>query len=48
METFFGKEAAAEGPGTFFRLLWRERKRLQRFSKWAEERRREMQRHRFR
>jgi hypothetical protein len=42
METFFGPEAAPDDARTFFRLTWRERKRLQSFFKWAEERRREM------
>ncbi len=41
METFFGREAEAEGPGPFFRLLWRERAQLRRFLRWADERRRE-------
>ncbi|HUK31659.1 MAG TPA: hypothetical protein VLV89_11140 [Candidatus Acidoferrum sp.] len=43
METFFGPEAAPDDPRTFFRLTWRERKRLQSFFEWAEERRHEMQ-----
>jgi len=46
METFFGPEAAPEDACTFFRLTWRERKRLLSFFKWAEERRREMRRNR--
>jgi hypothetical protein len=46
METFFGPEAAAGDARTFFRLTWRERKRLRSFFKWAEERRQEMRRKR--
>ena len=46
METFFGPEAAPTDARTFFRLTWRERGQLLRFFKWAEERRREMQRKR--
>jgi len=52
METFFGAQAAAPdggpdplGAGAFFRLLWRERARLRRFLRWAEERRREQRKH---
>ncbi len=41
METFLGEQAAELDPGTFFRLLWRERARLERFLRWADERRRE-------
>jgi hypothetical protein len=37
METFFGSQAAAPGPGNFFRLLWRERNRLAEFLRWARE-----------
>jgi hypothetical protein len=44
METFFGSEAAPDDARTFFRLTWRERKRLQSFFKWADERRYEMRR----
>ncbi len=40
METFFGPEAARTDAGTFFRLLWRERKQLRGFLRWADERRR--------
>lgn len=47
METFFGSEAAPGNARTFFRLTWRERRRLMRFFKWAEELRREMERKRF-
>jgi hypothetical protein len=46
METFFGPEAAPDDARTFFRLTWRERKRLHSFFKWAEERRSEMHRKR--
>jgi hypothetical protein len=48
METFFGPEAAPEDARTFFRLMWRERLRLLRFFKWADERRREVARKHFR
>jgi hypothetical protein len=40
METFFGPEAARPGPVRFCRLLWRERRRLAEFVRWAEEYRR--------
>ena len=40
METFFGEQAAELDAGKFFRLLWQERERLERFLEWAEERRR--------
>ena len=40
METFFGHEAAAPGAGNFFRLLWRERKRLSEFMRWTSDFRR--------
>jgi hypothetical protein len=40
METFFGAQAAPEGPGNFFRLLWRERHRLAEFLRWSAEYRR--------
>jgi hypothetical protein len=36
METFFGPEAAPPGPGRFVHLLWRERRRLAEFLRWAE------------
>ncbi|MCL6480406.1 MAG: hypothetical protein K6U02_01645 [Firmicutes bacterium] len=36
METFFGPETAAFDAAGFFRLLWRERARLQRFLVWAD------------
>jgi len=46
LETFFGGEArlkdgGAGDAGTFFRLLWRERRRLVRMLRWSEERRAE-------
>ena len=41
LETFFGREAHAADARTFARLLWRERERLTRFLRWAEERRAE-------
>lgn len=37
METFFGPEAAPGGPNCFFRLLWRERRRLAEFLHWSRE-----------
>ena len=37
METFFGAQAAPAGPGNFFRLLWRERRRLEEFLRWTDE-----------
>lgn len=37
METFFGPEAAPAGPKHFFRLLWRERRRLAEFLSWSRE-----------
>jgi hypothetical protein len=40
METFFGPEAEPLGPGRFFHLLWRERRRLAEFLRWTEEYRR--------
>lgn len=41
LETYFGKEAADLDCRRFVRLLWRERRQLERFLCWAEERRRE-------
>jgi hypothetical protein len=41
LETYFGQEAEAVDRAKFFRLLWRERARLIRFLRWAEERRAE-------
>ena len=36
METFFGIHAKTLTRGEFFRLLWRERRRLVGFLRWAE------------
>jgi hypothetical protein len=36
METFFGQEAEPATPLRFFSLLWRERRRLREFLRWAE------------
>lgn len=44
METFFGEDAAHLDARKFFRLMWRERARMERFLEWVAERRRE-QRH---
>jgi len=44
METFFGSDAANLTPGKFVRCMWTERKRLRRFLRWVEERRREQRR----
>jgi hypothetical protein len=41
LETFFGPEAAELDARRFFGLLWRERRRMRRFLRWADERRRE-------
>jgi hypothetical protein len=35
LETFFGSEAADLTAGKFFRLLWRERARLEPFLEWV-------------
>jgi hypothetical protein len=40
LETFFGGDMHALGPGQFLRLLWREHARFERFLAWAAERRR--------
>ncbi len=40
LETFLGGDLHALGPGEFFRLLWRERKRSGEFFRWVEDRRR--------
>jgi hypothetical protein len=37
METFFGAQAAPPGAANFFRLLWRERRRLAEFLRWTSE-----------
>lgn len=44
METFFGEEAGDLDARKLFHLLWRERARVRRFLRWAEERRREQRR----
>jgi len=46
METFFGPEAGDGSARDFFRLMWRERARLERFLEWSNDRRREQHRHR--
>lgn len=38
LETFFGKEAANLNAGKFFALMWRERRRMERFLDWVDER----------
>jgi hypothetical protein len=38
LETFFGGEAGNLSAGQFFRLLWRERARTERFLEWVAER----------
>jgi hypothetical protein len=40
LETFFGGDMHALGPGQFFALMWRERGRFKRFLDWTAERRR--------
>jgi len=40
METFFGKEASDLDARKFFRLMWRERARMERFLEWVGVRRR--------
>ena len=40
LETFFGGDMHSLGAGEFFRLVWRERERLERFLEWAEQSRR--------
>jgi hypothetical protein len=40
METYFGPESDNLDARKFFRLMWRERKQLKQFAKWAAERRR--------
>ena len=39
LETFFGHEAADLDASKFFRLMWRERARMERFLGWVAERR---------
>ncbi len=38
LETYFGKQADVHGAGEFFRLMWRERKRMSEFLEWVETR----------
>ena len=40
LETFFGGDMRQLGPREFFRLVWAERERFERFLTWAAERRR--------
>jgi hypothetical protein len=40
LETFFGHESADLDAREFFVLMWRERKRMERFLEWVAERRR--------
>jgi len=42
METFFGAEAADLDARKFFRLMWRERARLERFLAWVSDQRRHL------
>ncbi|MGB8523459.1 MAG: hypothetical protein WCD43_10870 [Candidatus Acidiferrales bacterium] len=35
METFFGKQASELDARKFFRLMWRERDRIERFLEWV-------------
>lgn len=39
LETLFGPAEEAASGWAFFRLLWRERKRIRHFLRWAEQRR---------
>ncbi len=39
LETFFGHEAADLDAWKFFRLVWRERTRMERFLNWVAQRR---------
>ena len=39
LETFFGHDAANLTAGKFFRLMWRERVRMERFLEWVAVRR---------
>jgi hypothetical protein len=39
LETFFGHDAADLDASRFFRLMWRERARMERFLGWVAERR---------
>ena len=45
LETFFGAVAQDLNAREFFRLLWRERARLERFLEWVKERREAQERH---
>jgi hypothetical protein len=47
LETFFGGDMHALGPVRFFRLIWRERDRFDRFLAWSAERRRAQSGHRL-
>jgi hypothetical protein len=40
METFFGHDAAGLDARKYFRLMWRERARMERFLAWVAESRR--------
>ena len=39
LETFFGQDAADLDAGKFFRLMWRERNRVEHFLDWVAQRR---------
>jgi hypothetical protein len=39
LETFYGGDMHELGAAEFFRLIWRERRQLERFLAWTEERR---------
>jgi hypothetical protein len=41
LETFFGGETTDLDAGKFFRLMWRERARMESFLEWVGKRRRE-------
>jgi hypothetical protein len=45
LETFFGGDMHALGPGEFFHLLWSDRARFERFLAWTAERRRAQSEH---
>jgi len=40
METFFGRDASGLNARKYFRLMWRERARMERFLAWVAESRR--------
>lgn len=44
LETFFGKDAADMTASKFFRLMWHERTRMERFLEWVAERRKAQRR----